>query len=517
MTPREQNPDGGTGGSVAPSGLMEAFWAYETALMANDLDALDRLFAPGPATLRGDAAGLLVGHDEIGAFRAGRGGAPRRRIVETHVRELAPDRALVVAITAPATGGRGQQTQVWAREGGGWVVTAAHVSMPPPALDTRVWRVLGDPLVPGLGRGPLSGHRVAVKDLYAVAGQRVGAGNPTWLAHAALEHTNALAVHALLGAGADLAGITRTDEFAWSLAGTNAHYGTPPNPRAPYRISGGSTSGSASAVALGHADIGLGTDTGGSIRVPAAYQGLYGIRTTHDAVSRDGLLPLAASFDAVGWLTRDAALLRQVGDVLLPRKGTTPFAEALVVPALLDLAEPAVAAAIEEYVAAWPARDGVPATGSGPVDDASLTGWLQAFRTVQAWEAWQSHGWWLADRLDTLGADVRARFADAATVCDVTAELAQGEVRRARAAIREWVGDRVVLLPSASSVAPLPGPQLDAVRQATLQLTCLAGLGGLPAVSIPLETAEGLPAGLCLLAGPGRDRDLLDLAVLLAG
>ncbi len=138
-----------------------------------------------------------------------------------------------------------------------------------------------------------------------------------------------------------MTGISRTDEFAYSLAGTNAHFGTPPNPRAPRRISGGSSSGSVSAVALGHVSIGLGTDTGGSIRVPAAYQGVWGIRTTHGAVDRGGLLPLAPTFDTVGWFARTPALLAAVGEVLLPPGPAWPVDPAglVVVPDLLALAD----------------------------------------------------------------------------------------------------------------------------------------------------------------------------------
>jgi Asp-tRNA(Asn)/Glu-tRNA(Gln) amidotransferase A subunit family amidase len=489
---------------------MEAFWAYEQALGANDLPMLDRLFADDAGTLRGDAEGLLVGHERISAFRGGRGGAPARRIVETHVQVVDDDHALIVAVTELARGGRGQQTQLWARSGdrssgiAGWQVTAAHVAVPAPALDTRVWRVLGDPLVPPTQDGPLRGETIAVKDLYAVRGQPIGAGNPSWLAQASPETEHASAVRALLDAGASVRGIARTDEFAYSLAGQNAHYGTPPNPSAPYRIPGGSTSGSASAVSLGHATIGLGTDTGGSIRVPAAYQGLYGIRTTHGAVDRTGLLPLAPSFDTVGWLTRSAAMLAAVGDVLLPAAELGGSDDLVVVPGLLALAEPDVAAAIEEWLPADVTRE------DRPLDE--LDAWLAAFQTWQAYEAWQVHGAWLASRLDGLGADVRGRFEVAARVTDEQAGEAGEVVRAARRAVRELVGDRILVLPSASSVAPLPA-EAQATRAATMRLTCLAGLGGLPAVSIPVRTADGLACGVCLVAAPGRDRDLLELAV----
>ena len=188
-----------------PAGLVDAFWEYERALMSDDVPTLDRLFAPGPTTLRGDANGLLVGHDQISAFRSGRGGAPQRRIVQTHVQTVDDDHALVVAVTELERGGRGQQTQLWVRTADGWRVTAAHVSVPAPAVDTRIWRVVGDPLVAPTGSGPLDGESVAVKDLYAVQGQRIGAGNPAWLADARVEPVHARAVELLLEAGASRA------------------------------------------------------------------------------------------------------------------------------------------------------------------------------------------------------------------------------------------------------------------------------------------------------------------------
>lgn len=493
-------------GDPAPAGLLEAFWAYEKALMANDLAALDRLFAPGPGTLRGDASGLLVGHEDISRFRGGRGGAPRRTVVEAHVRMLGPGHALVVAITELDRSGRGQQTQVWHEGADGWQVTAAHVAVPAPPLDLTIWRAVGDPLVRPLGAGPLAGETVAVKDLFAVRGHPIGAGNPAWLAQATAETEHAASVRTLLEAGAAVRGIARTDEFAYSLAGTNAHHGTPPNPRAPRRISGGSTSGPASAVSLGHATIALGTDTGGSIRVPAAYQGLFGMRPSHGAVPVAGLLPLAPSFDTVGWMTREAGLLARVGDVLLPPSEGSGFGKVVVVPELLALAEPGVGSAV-----------GVAARSLGAREESwdlrDLTEWRDAFRVLQAAEAWASHGGWLRDRLHTLGPDVRGRFETAATITAQEADAARDRVIRARAAIREFVGDRVVVLPSASSVAPLAGEDVGAARDATMLLTCLAGLGGLPAVSLPVTTTDGLPAGACLLAAPGRDRDLLDLVV----
>ena len=183
--------------------------------MDNDLVALDSFFAPGPQTVRGDAGGILLGHDAISAFRRGRGGAPARSIGDVHVRRIADDAAVVIAQTIPSTGGRGQQTQIWCRTtDGSWVVEAAHVSQPAPAIAAAVWRIVGSPLVAGATSGPLLGQTVAVKDLFAVAGFATGAGVPAFLAALAPAEQNATVVAELLAAGASVQGIAQTDEFA---------------------------------------------------------------------------------------------------------------------------------------------------------------------------------------------------------------------------------------------------------------------------------------------------------------
>ena len=145
-----------------------------------------------------------------------------------------------------------------------------------------------------------------------------------------------------------------------------------------------------------------------------------------------------------------------------------------------------------------------------------LAEWRRAFITQQSWEAWQVRGGWLRDRIDVLGAEGRARFEHASSIDERTAERAQGVVQTARARLRELVDDRVLVAPTTPSVAPLLGSDLAALREPTLALTCLAPLAGLPAVSLPLRTAAGLPCGVSLTAAPGRDRDLLALAASLA-
>ncbi|OII23969.1 hypothetical protein BIV04_05535 [Frigoribacterium sp. MCBA15_019] len=540
-----------------PDGLSAAFDAYERALAADDQVALAAAFEPTATVMRADAGGLLVGHDAIAAFRGRRGSGPVRRVVECHVRVLDADTALVVSVNAPASGGRGVVTQLWRRESGSgsgsgsqgarpWRIASAQVQASPPAIDRRVWRVVGEPLVSGRrddgvtdtappagsraesggggGGAPpsartLAGETVAVKDLFAVAGHAIGAGVPARLAGATPETRHAAAVQHLLDAGADLQGIAQTDEFAYSIAGRNSAYGTPPNPAVPGAISGGSTSGPAAAVALGQASIGLGTDTGGSLRVPASYQGLWGLRTTHGAVDRAGLLPLAPSFDTVGWLTRDVDLLRRVAETSLSAADQVPVEPSYVV-------DPGLLASVTPEVRAEFGRALDKATAAGrierpePVVLGDVAQLFELFRVLQAFEAWQSDGDWITAHPGELAADVAARFAFGATISPRQAEEARVALGHERHRLESLLDGRVLLLPSASSAAPSLGAtpaEVDAVRSATLGLTCVAGVLGAPAVSapvleVPLASGRRAPVGLCLVGPRGSDLSLLDLA-----
>ena len=523
-------------GDAVPDELVSAFWAYERALIDDDLSALDDAFVDDDRAMRGDASGLLVGHAQISAFRGGRGGAPRRTVQAVHARQLDADHVVLVSVNEPTAGGSGLVTQVWQRcADGRWRIVVAQVAGPAPAADPRIWRVVGYPLVPPTAPaapgppGPLDGESVAVKDLFAVAGFPVGAGNPTYLAEAAPASTHAVAVQTLLDAGAEIRGIARTDEFAYSIAGTNAHFGTPPNPRAPRRLPGGSSNGPASAVAMGHASIGLGTDTAGSIRVPASYQGLWGLRTTHGAVSAEGLLPLAPSFDTVGWLTRTPELLAKVAAASLG-PDSVASGEFVVWPELLELADPAVRAAFLEITGPTaPAETAAPALVSPAAlvsPEALLAGpgafraTFEAFRTVQAAEAWRTHGSWVRAHPDALGPDVAARFAWAATVTADQERDARNVLDGVRTRLDAALENSILLLPTTPTAAPLrsaDAASLDAARTATISLTCLAAITGRPALSAPLLSVEGVPpVGLSLLGPRGSDLDLVARAAALA-
>lgn len=521
-----------------PPGLLDAFDAYEVALAANDQVALAEAFESGDETLRADAAGLLVGHEAITAFRGRRKSAPVRRIEQCHVRVIDPATALIVSVNLPSGGGRGVVTQLWrlSAADGVWRIASAQVQAPAPIFDTRIWRVVGAPLVassldfdpddaPTAEAAPLIGETVAVKDLFAVAGVRIGAGVPAYLDEQSEQEFHSPAVQALLDAGASVLGIAQTDEFAYSIAGRNSAYGTPPNGAVPGAISGGSTSGPAAAVALGHASIGLGTDTGGSIRVPASYQGLWGLRTSHGAVRRTDLLPLAPSFDTVGWLTRDADLLSRVAAATFggPAATSSPrqrdVSPAFVVdPSVTASVSPDVREAFRSRIEGLVADSSVDAPEEIALGD--IAHLYELFRVLQAAEAWRSHGDWITAHPGALAPDVESRFQFGRSVTPDREAAARSELAVQRDHLDRMLDGRILLLPSASSAAPslsATPAEFDAIRSRTLGLTCIAGVGGYPAVSAPLLRVPGGPVGLCLVGPRGTDLALVRIAANLEG
>jgi len=367
----------------------------------------------------------------------------------------------------------------------------------------------------GAASGPLAGLTFAAKDLYDVAGQRTGFGSPDWLRTHEPAARTAPAVQILLDAGAHLVGKTHTEEMAWSLTGENAHYGTPVNVRAPGRVPGGSSSGSAAAVAAGLVDFALGSDTGGSVRLPASYCGILGLRPTHGRIPLEGACPLAPSFDTCGWFARDAGVLERVGRVLL--RGATPArppGRLLVAQDAFAFAEEAALAALKPALERMAAFIG--AAENVNVGDESLTKWMDYFRFPQGAEAWAAHGEWITRVKPQFGPAIKGRFEWASTIDpkDVTrAGTRREEITRR---MDELLRDNAVLaLPSAPDIAlprNSPPAMVDGLRARALPMLCIAGLARLPQVSLPLATLKGCPLGLSLIAARGNDTLLLDIA-----
>jgi amidase len=373
--------------------------------------------------------------------------------------------------------------------------------------------------IAGAAHGPLGGLTVAIKDMYDIAGERTGGGSPDWLeAHPPAART-AGAVQALLNAGATVIGKTICDEFFYSVAGANAHYGTPVNPRAPDRLPGGSSSGSAVATAAGACDFALGSDTGGSVRIPAAFCGLYGIRPTHGRVDLSGVMAMAPSFDVPGWFANGPGVFHRVGAVLLQGASAYRRIEDLIVlddafaqadPAIADLLQPALATLREIF----------PRLTHASIADGRLDAWREAFRIVQARETWQTFGGFIEAHHPRLGPGIKERMQFASSVSERDADAARKELEAAREIImRNASPGSLLLLPTAPCIAPLTSStpsDLEPFRVRVMRLTCIAGIGGLPQVTVPVGTLAGAPAGLSFIGWMGSDEVLLELALSLA-
>jgi amidase len=376
-----------------------------------------------------------------------------------------------------------------------------------------------DAPIQGAASGPLAGLSAVVKDMYAIAGERAGGGNPDWLANATPATAHCKVVQKLLDAGATITGKTICDEFFYSVAGQNAHYGTPRNIRAPGRIPGGSSSGSAAATAAGVCDFALGSDTGGSVRIPASLCGLYGIRTTHGRIDTKGVMDMSPSFDTVGWFAATAGVFRNVGGVLLDKQtAVAPIQKLLVAHDGFTEADDAVAYflrdALTEMLVALPKPQHVRFAPGG------LDAWRDAVRIIQAYEIWQVYGQFVAEKRPRFGPGVADRMRAASKMTKAEAEAARAVLAEARGYIREQIAPGTVLaLPTAPCIAPRidsAAAELDSYRTRVMRLTCIAGLGGLPQISIPAGTVSGCPAGLSFIGWPGGDETLLDLAVTLS-
>lgn len=363
----------------------------------------------------------------------------------------------------------------------------------------------------------LSGLRVAVKDLFDIKGVPTSAGNPDWLHSHPVPACTSSSIIKLLENGVTVMGKSLTDELAYSLNGSNIHYGTPINHRAPSRIPGGSSSGSAVAVACGIADIGLGTDTGGSIRVPASYNGLFGLRPTQGIIDMDNMVPLAPSFDTVGWLTKDIETLSKVADVLLPND----IATERMPPKNLMILKPEIAGKtiwhaeiddwIERHKSAFDSIEQI------ALEDAFYKNASEAFRVLQGAQIWQTHGQWIEQEQPRFAVDIQSRFEWCKTLTDTDIVQAQQIQLEVIDQINSLLPDAsyVLLLPTTPGAAPLLDSSSEFMEKYRIQLmglTAIAGLCARPQLHLPVLTDRDAPWGVSLLGAKNMDLEIIQLA-----
>ncbi|HEX3512542.1 MAG TPA: amidase [Trebonia sp.] len=355
-------------------------------------------------------------------------------------------------------------------------------------------------------RVPSSGDgvRLAVKDLIDVAGVPTTAGCRAVAATAGAAERDAPCLAGARASGARIVGKANLHELALGASGVNEYFGTPVNPLDPGRVPGGSSSGSAVAVADGEADLAYGSDTGGSIRVPAAFCGIAGLKTTHGRISLAGVWPLAPSMDTIGPMARDVAGVAAGLALLEPGFSVDVAAAARVGrirPAGLDV-DPVIDAAVDAALA----RSGV------EVIEADLPGWGPARSTWEVIidaEALVSNRALLADpaRRDLLDPRVRAGIADGLAVTPAQLLQARAGQERWRATLAAALRETDVL---ALATVPFFAPQLQAAfRPGYLALTSPVNLAGFPALALPVPTGQRLPASLQLIGGPNAEALLL--------
>jgi amidase len=361
--------------------------------------------------------------------------------------------------------------------------------------DTATWIVrLG-------AAGP--GARLAVKDCIDVEGLPTTVGCPVIAERAHPAAQDAAVVAAARRSGAQIVGKTNLSELCWSASGTNAWSGTPVNPADPQRLPGGSSSGSAVAVALGEADVALGTDTGGSVRIPAACCGVVGLKTTWGRVPADGVYPLARSLDTVGPLGADVAAVELGMRLIEP--GFTVGPCALAVGRIRPQTEPAVDPATEAAI-----DTALDAAGIGTAEVAGLD-FASVVRTTDVLidsEAYQVNAY-LMPELARLGRNIQANLTEAAAI---TAEQVAA-ARQARASVREWFAGQLARHPFLALPTLVGAPPLLGTRGMPLTvLTMPANLTGLPALALPVPGGPaGLSASLQLIGPPGGEEQLIAL------
>ena len=377
--------------------------------------------------------------------------------------------------------------------------------------------------------GPLTGLTFTAKDMFDVKGYPTSAGSPTLLAMSGEKPESAAAVEMLLAAGARFDGKTVTDELAFSLIGSNAHFGTPVNGAAPDRFAGGSSSGAASAVSCGLCDIGLATDSGGSVRGPASQSGLFGIRPTYGRISLRGCTPLCPRFDTAGFMTKTLDAFRRTANVFFKTEeervmpsdaGTDPKPQALLVPE--DILEAFGSESREALNDAFNvAADLFGESAAVRASPYSLKETLAAYQRLQGKGIWATWGDFIETQRPCFGPGVKERFAFAHSMAEVDLAHEETMIEAVRDHIERLLcGGAILMLPTLAG----PGPKRDADAQTLAMFRtsaslsfAIGGLAGVPWLTLPVGTIEGAPIGLSLVGAAGTDRRLVELGAKLYG
>lgn len=370
------------------------------------------------------------------------------------------------------------------------------------------------PFPMGAEEGPLASYQFAIKDVFDLKGFRTQAGNPDYFAQSPVADTTAEAVSLLQQAGAKLVGKTHTDELGGSLFGINEHYGTPLNTRAPDRVPGGSSSGSASVVAANLVDFALGADTSGSVRAPASFCGLYGFRPTLGRISTKGVLPIAPLFDTVGVFARDSYVLSKVLAVYGMTE-TIKIKGFKTVSPLMDRLPPFYRAAFGEDL--HTIKELTSYETPLVLGEDTLKEWSKGVRTIAMHDLWQVHKSWILKENPSFGKLIHDRIEVARSISEEEYKMALTKAKEAKKRITDLLDDgEVLVFPTVHDIPPLVSSSVEQLKEFALkasQHTCLATLSGCPEITIPLQQrSQGATIGISFMAREGNDASLAHLA-----
>lgn len=366
--------------------------------------------------------------------------------------------------------------------------------------------------------GLLSDYVFSAKDVFKVKGSTWGNGHPDWLRHSSPDEYTATGVQELLDHGADLVGKTVCDELCYSISGENWNYGSPLNPHDIRRYAGGSSSGSCVSVAGGLVDFSVGSDCLGSVRVPASYNGLLGIRPTYDRITTRGEVPYCESMDVFGFVAKESNIFQDVAQVLLKEdQQFFDFEKIIIAEDCFNAIDDEVVEHLTdtiEYI-----KKDFEKVIEREIAPEGLDAWVKTFQIVQGYEVWESYGGFVNKYHPTLSPGPKARLKTASEITRAEYDQALNE----KLAIQKYIDDlladdTVVLLPTASSIAPLKTASQEKINHYRAQSSKLLGispLSGTPQITIPLAKQEGVPLGISLMGPKGSDRALIDLATKL--
>ncbi|GEK92171.1 amidase [Alkalibacterium kapii] len=369
----------------------------------------------------------------------------------------------------------------------------------------------------GLKGKPLSNYVFAAKDVFKVKGSTWGNGHPDWLRFSEPDDFTASAIMKLLDAGADLVGKTVCDELCYSISGENWHYGSPLNPNDTRRLTGGSSSGSCAATAGGLVDFAIGSDCLGSVRVPASYNGIIGLRPTYERIENDGEAPYCESMDVLGFVASEKQVFQDVADILLEEDPSkTEFNKLYIIDDAFAAVDKEVEDAFDDVINKIGDRLGH--VEHITLAEEGLDYWVRdVFQIVQGYEIWESYGGFINKYRPRLSPGPKERLEKASMISrDIYLE-AKKKKEEFKKRMEDLMSDGAVMItPTASSVAPLKSASLEEINRLRTQsskLLCISPLAGIPQLTLPLLEQEEVPLGVTLMSAKNTDRALIDFGL----